>query len=115
MNYRKAARHRMGIPFFPFMIIAGVLIFGAIVMLLWNAILPPVTHVNELTYWQAVGLLVLCRILFGGFRGRPGGFGPPGPWRHGPPWRQKWMNMTDDEKAKFKEEWKRRCEPPQNQ
>ena len=28
----------------------------------------------------------------------------------GPPWRQKWMNMSDEERAKFREEWKKRCQ-----
>jgi hypothetical protein len=77
-------------------------------MLLWNATLPNLLHVNTLTYWQAAGLLALCRILFGGLRfgGRPyGKFG--GPPSH---LRDKWMNMTDEEKKKFREEWKKRCE-----
>ena len=91
------------------MIAAAVLLFGALVMWLWNNILPAVLGVGALTYWQAVGLLVLCRILFGGFRGgRPGG-GRPG-WSHrGPEWREKWMNMSDEERAKFRAEWRERC------
>ena len=79
---------------------------GAIVMLLWNAILPALLGVKIISYWQAVGLLVLCKILFGGFRpgGPPGGrFGPP---RH---IREKFMNMTDEEKERLKQQWKNRC------
>ncbi len=83
-------------------------VFTAIVMLLWNAVLPGVLHVNPLTYWQAAGLLVLCRILFGSFRF---GGGPPRRF-DGPPahLKDKWMNMTDEEKRKFREEWKKRCD-----
>lgn len=96
--------------FFPLFIVAAILIFGGVVMLLWNAILPDVLHVTQISYWQAVGLLVLCRILFG-FRG-----GGPGRFNHGRgPWRQKWMNMSEDEKAKLRAAWKSRCEPPTGQ
>ena len=79
---------------------------AAIVMFLWNAILPAVLHVEKLTYTQAFGLLILSKILFGGFpfpgRGRAN-FGPP---RH---IRAKWMNMSEEERTKFKEEWRKRC------
>ena len=40
---------------------------GEIVLLLWNWLLPPLFGIREITFWQALGLLVLCRILFGGF------------------------------------------------
>ncbi len=43
--------------------------FGSVVMLLWNAILPAVLHVSSITFWQALGILLLSKILFGGFRG----------------------------------------------
>src|SRR6185436_17491720 len=49
----------------------GMVIFafigGQIVRLLWNGLLPPLFGWSEVTFWQALGLLVLCRILFGGF------------------------------------------------
>ncbi len=95
--------------FFLFFIPVLFLVFTSIVMLLWNAILPVVLHVNTLTFWQAAGMLVLCRILFGGFR-----FGGGSP-RHrfgGPPahLKDKWTKMTDEEKTKFREEWKKRCD-----
>ena len=57
-------------------VIAGGLLLaflgGEIVMLLWNWLMPPVFGWHQVTFWQALGLLVLCRILFGGF-GRHGG------------------------------------------
>lgn len=40
---------------------------GEIVMHLWNWLLPPLFGWRELSFWQALGMLVLCRILFGGF------------------------------------------------
>jgi hypothetical protein len=46
---------------------------GTIVQLLWNWLLPPLFGFKELTFWQAVAMLALCRILFGGVGGRGGG------------------------------------------
>lgn len=89
------------------MIAAAVLVFGGLVMLLWNNILPSVLGVGTLTFWQAVGLLVLCRILFGGFRGgRPGG--GPHAWQRRK-MRQRWMQMSDEDREKFRAEWRERC------
>ncbi|MCD7963354.1 MAG: hypothetical protein LUF90_07370 [Rikenellaceae bacterium] len=63
----------------------GILIFiavfagiSAIVMLLWNAILPEVVGCGAITYWQSAGLLLLARLLFGGF----GAFAAHHGWHH---------------------------------
>ena len=95
----------------PFGIAGMVLLLGGTVQYLWNYILPPVIGVGALTFWQAVGLLVLCRLLFGGFGGgRRGGW--DGRRRGGPPaMRERWMNMNEEERARFKEEWRQRCRP----
>ena len=45
---------------------------GQVVRLLWNSLTPPIFGWHEITFWQALGVLVLCRILFGGL-GRHGG------------------------------------------
>lgn len=89
---------------------AGILLFSAVVMALWNAILPAVLGVKIITFWQALGILVLSKILFGGF-GRRGGWNRGGrhDWKGG--MREKWTNMTPGEKEKFKAEWKNRCGP----
>ncbi len=39
---------------------------GAVVRQLWNWLLPPLFGWHTLSFWQALGLLMLCRILFGG-------------------------------------------------
>ena len=93
---------------FPIFFIAAVLLFGAIVMLLWNNILPAVVGVKTITYLQALGILVLSKILFGGF-GRRGGWhrGRHEEWRS--KWQEKWVAMTPEEREKFKAEWKNRC------
>jgi hypothetical protein len=53
--------------------ILGILVFagigGAVVMLLWNWLAPMLFGLRLITFWQAIGLLALCRILFGGFGG----------------------------------------------
>ncbi len=52
-------------------IVVIIAIGGEIVKLLWNGLLPPLFGWREITFWQALGILALCRILFGGhgFRG----------------------------------------------
>ena len=56
--------------------IIGLLIFsaigGGVVMLLWNWLAPALFGLPAITFWQAFGLLALCRILFGGFGGGGG-------------------------------------------
>jgi len=49
----------------------------AIVMLLWNALIPSIVGWTTINFWQAAGLMILCRLLLGGF-GRFGKFGPFG-------------------------------------
>jgi hypothetical protein len=44
-------------------------IFGEVVMHLWNWLLPMLFGWRQISFWQALGLLILCRILFGGFGG----------------------------------------------
>ena len=58
-------------PFAMLGIAAFVLIGGEAVKQLWNWLLPSLFGWPTLTFWQALGLLALCRLLFGGF-GRHG-------------------------------------------
>ncbi len=80
--------------------IVAVAVFGYVVMSLWNWILPPATGWHPITYWQALGLLALSKILFGGFR-------------FGPYWRrrmfERWEQMTPEEREKFREGMRGRC------
>src|SRR5437763_14876474 len=66
---RRAARIAFIVP----AAIAGVALFSWFVMLLWNHALAPATGWHEVTYWQALGLLVLAKILFGFGGGHSGG------------------------------------------
>ena len=87
-----------------------VSLVGWVVMALWNALLPQILGVTTITFWQALGLLVLSRILFGGF-GRGGGWGGRGPGD--PSWKQKmaerWKNLTPEQREEMKANWKDRC------
>jgi hypothetical protein len=47
--------------------IAFAFLFGAVVMWLWNWLMPVIFHLGVITYWQAVGLALLGRLLIGGF------------------------------------------------
>lgn len=96
--------------FLIFLFLGGLaaLALGAVVMLLWNAVLPDIVGVKEISYWRAVGLLVLCRILFGSFRTKRGGPRHMGP---SPQLKAKLMNMSDEERKAFKEEMRKRCRP----
>ncbi len=52
--------------------VVAVAVFGAVVMVLWNWLMPPLFGWAAIGFWQALGLLVLSRILLGGFHGGPG-------------------------------------------
>ncbi|MGF2413876.1 hypothetical protein [Ferruginibacter sp.] len=84
----------------------AITVFGFIVMGLWNAILPAVLGVKTITFIQALGILLLSKILFGGFNSKRWG-------NHRQEWKEKmkqrFETMTPDEKEKFKAEWKNRC------
>jgi len=85
---------------------AAILVFGFVVMSLWNWLMPSVFGWRLINFSQALGLLVLSRILFGGFRGRPGGHMY---WRRR--MMERWEQMTPEEREKFREGMRRRCGP----
>jgi hypothetical protein len=116
---------RRGLRFLGFAIVF-VGLAGLVVMTLWNALLPEILGVSAITFGQALGLLVLSRILFGGFRGGPRGYGPRGyDWRGGNgserggfgrgrrEWKQKmaerWKQMTPEQRDQMKQQWRDRC------
>jgi hypothetical protein len=80
-------------------------VFGAAVMLLWNALMPQIFGLVELNYLQAVGIMVLGRLLFGGLSGgwhdRSRGGGMHHMSHHDNKLREKWMNMSEDERKEF--------------
>ena len=79
---------------------------GFIVMGLWNHIIVAVLGVKLITYWQALGIFALSKLLFGGFgggcRGCKGGNCKTG-------MKEKWQSMTPEEREQFKQDWRSRC------
>jgi len=79
-----------------------VAVLGYVVMSLWNWLTPPLFGWHAIGFWQAIGILLLSKILFGGFRGGPGGR-----WRHRV--KERWEHMTPEEREKFREGMRGRC------
>lgn len=78
-----------------------LLLVGFVTMSLWNWLVPTLFNGPVISFWQAVGLFILAKLLFGGFRGRPGG--PPA-------WKKKYYDklssMSPEERERFKEKMK---------
>ena len=100
--------------------ILGIVIFswigGGLVMLLWNWLAPALFGLPEVTFWQALGLLALCRILFGGF-GLGGGGHRNSRRRMDGRIRERmrermderWEQMTPEEREKFRSGMRSGC------
>lgn len=75
------------------LVVFGIAALGWVVMLLWNWLMPELFFgTKEIGYLQAIGLLILSKILFGGFR-----HGCPARWH-----RQRWEQMSPEEREKFR-------------
>jgi len=93
--------------FIPLAIAAFVAVTGFVVMNLWNWLIPAIFHLGFIDFWQAVGIFVLAKILFGFGKGGRGGHG-------GAPWmrhrmEERFKNMTPEERENFKARMKERC------
>ena len=91
--YRKPKIAFLGI------ILAALL--SAVVMILWNLLMPVIFGLKTINFWQAAGIFILSRILFGSFWGIR-------PWYRNNPvhhnynhLRDKWMNMSEEERREF--------------
>ena len=90
--------------FILFAVVAATLL-SFVVMHLWNWLMPAVFGLHLITFGQALGLLVLGRLLFGGFRGRWGGMH----WRGR--MMDRWAQMSPEEREKFRAGMQGRCGP----
>ncbi len=95
---------------FALLLILAAFIFGWVIMLLWNWLMPYLFDARIINYWQALGLLVLCKILFGGIR--KGGWNQRNYnykdyWKKGMEERMK--SMTPEEREKFKKDFYEKC------
>src|SRR5215470_1385215 len=80
--------------------------FGQAVLHLWNWLMPETFGLHPITYWQALGLLGLSWLLFGGPRGFFG-HGHGGHWRHR--MKARWESMTPEERERFRQGMGGRC------
>jgi hypothetical protein len=96
--------------------ILGLLVFiaigGEVVKLLWNWLLPPLFGWRQVNFWQGLGLLALCRILFGGL----GLHGSPRSNvsrrmadRMADRVAERWEAMTPEERERFRQRIRERC------
>jgi len=104
------------IPLVPLGFAVFILIGGEVVKWLWNWLAPPLFGLPFISFWQALALLALCRILFGGF-GMHGG-GPHvgrGPGvdriaeRMADRFAERWQGMTPEQRERFRERVRERC------
>lgn len=93
--------------FFIPLIVAAIMAFGFVIVFLWNYTMPLIFNLPEITFWQAICLLILSRILFSGG-------GPPFS-RHAHRWpgpfREKWEKMSPEEREQYYKKWNSRCYP----
>lgn len=88
-------------------IVVFLAVCGEVVLHLWNWLAPALFGWHTITFWQALGLLVLCRILFGGL-GNGGGH-KRDKWRRNRA--ERWEKMTPEEREKFRQGLRGRCGP----
>jgi len=96
--------------------ILGMLLFitigGEIVLHLWNWLLPPLFGWHQITFWEALGLLLLCRILFGGFGWHGSGRSRLRrriEERMADRVGERWEHMTPEERDRFRQRMRERC------
>ena len=92
--------------------ILGIVVFtaigGTVVMLLWNWLAPALFGLRLITFWQALGLLALCRILFGGFGLGGGGSHRSRGSSSGRRMTERWEQMTPEERERLRQSWRGR-------
>jgi hypothetical protein len=92
--------------------ILGIALFifigGEVVMRLWNWLLPALFGWRQITFWQGLGILALCRILFGGFGGHRSGR-PNFRRRIQERMAERWETMTPEERERARQSWRGRC------
>ncbi len=97
-------RRVMKMVMFFVMFVVFCFVVGLVVEHLWNWLMPTLFGLKRITYWQAVGLLVLCKILLGGFHKHGGARGHN--WNAKREWKrrmhERWATMSDEERAAFR-------------
>ena len=76
--------------------IVAIAVLGLIIYGLWNALMPAIFNLPAISFWQGLGLLILGRVLFGGF-----GCGGRRGWRKGR-FVHGWHDLTPEERERFR-------------
>lgn len=101
-------KHWIGKVFLFVLAIVGFSILaGLAVMYLWNWLMPSLFGLTTITFVQALGVFALAKILFGFGGGGRGGMRGGGKGAWGKRFRQKWENMSEEEREKFRQCGKR--------
>jgi hypothetical protein len=79
-------------------IIVASLVFGFVTRELWNWLMPSIFGLHTITFWQAIGLFLLSKLIFGGFHGHRGG--GRNHWKER--MKERWDSMTPEEREKFR-------------
>jgi hypothetical protein len=87
------------------LVVASLL--GFITMQLWNGLVPDLFGGPHVSFWQALGLLLLSRILFFGGPGRFARGGGRERWRRR--FQERWEKMSPEERERLRGEWGSRC------
>ena len=90
----------------PFLAAAFLALVSFAIMQLVNNLMPDLFHLGIISFWQALGLFVLSKLLFG-FGGR-GRFGGGAPWNRAR-MQERFAQMSDEEREAFKARMKGRC------
>jgi len=78
--------------------VIAVTALGFIVRALWNVLMPPIFGWHPIGFWQALGLLLLSKILFGSFHRHSRG--DHNRWKRR--MKDKWEQMSPEEREKFR-------------
>lgn len=85
-------------------VLVAFVVFGFVTMQLWNWLIPPIFRLRAITFGEAIGLVVLSKLLLGGFHA---------PWAGRRRWRERmhdrWAQMTPEERDRFREGMSGRC------
>ena len=86
------------------LMVLAFFLFGYVTMYLWNWLMPDLFNLKTIDFTQAIGLVILSKILLGGMHMRGSGG-----WGQKRFWKAKWESMTPEDRDKFKTEFAARC------
>lgn len=92
---------------YPLLFLLFIAAITSLFMLLWNWLMPEIFGLQEINFWQSLGLVALSKILFGGVWGKHKcgchHQGSHYSWKE--KFKSKWQNMSDEDKQKWEEKF----------